>query len=377
MLVAGGIGLALFMPAWRQGWHARCWFAAFGLATLVGFVLAHHIGTNQLNTPITVPHTAGQTISTQAGMEAYWGEGFPPASPLQFIKWIVLQATGQLTAYPVGSAKGGSILTAILCVVGAVCWARRGRWSWLALTVAPILLGLGAAIAHRYPFGPARLSQHLAPGICLLAGLGLASLIRDRLRRSARPMVWAATASGCFALIGIAGLAKDIVRPYRDKGCEWMRTTMMQMRHELSAGDRVLFCQPRDTIEIVFAWHWLNEGERVGWGDCQLSERSLSADRIWGFHDGPGGGAACEQMAQKLRRLDPSWQLVKRIPYAYQAPDPMMPLQECDLFCFVRSSKSSPVSLTSSSSHEDTDGVSDHRLPRGFFTSSDPVAGRR
>jgi hypothetical protein len=235
-----------------------------------------------------------------------------------------------------------------------VCWARRGRWSWLALSAAPILLGLGAAVLHRYPFGAARLSQHLAPGICLLAGLGLAALISQRLQRSARPMVWAVTASGCFALIGMAGLVRDMVHPYRDKGCEWMRTTMMQMRNELSAGDRVIVCQPRDTIQIVFAWHWLHEGERVGWDDCQLSERSLATDRIWGFHDGPGGGAACEQMAQKLQRLDPSWQLVKRIPYAYQAPDPMMPLQECDLFCFVRSSNPIPLSLTSSPSHADT-----------------------
>src|SRR5262249_10315579 len=44
LLVAGGVSLALLRPAWQQGWHVRCWYAAYQIALLAGFGLSYVIG---------------------------------------------------------------------------------------------------------------------------------------------------------------------------------------------------------------------------------------------------------------------------------------------------------------------------------------------
>jgi hypothetical protein len=351
VLVVAGIAPILLLPAWRRGWRSRAWFAAFSLASLAGFALAWHIGSNQLHSTTMTLDAAGQSLSTQAGMNAYWADGFPPSKPAACAEWLLLQVTGQMSAYPVGSANGGSSLTVFCCIVGLVHWIRRERWQWVAIAVAPILLGLVAAAVHRYPFGAAaRLSQHQAPGICILAGMGLAVVVSRLAQRSDRPARWAYAASGCFALIGVAGIVRDFVHPYRDEGCEWVRTTMRQIRDELSPDDRLVVCQPAEMMDIVFVWYLLNQGDRVDWADCRPSASSQAADRLWGFHFGPGADAASERMAEELLRRDGSWRLARRFTYDYPSRDPRAFPQVCDLVCFVRTG--SPVVKTASKPDE-------------------------
>jgi hypothetical protein len=328
--VAGGVSLALARRAWGQGWRTRCWFAAYNLALLAGFALAVHVGTNQLGSP------AG-AVSTRVGMTTYWADTFPPSRPLAFLGWFVLRTTGQMAAYPLGANNGGSTLTVLLCLLGAACWARRGRWAYVVLFIAPVLLNLVAAALHRYPYGTAgRLSQHLGPGICILAGLGLAALIDRVGRRPGRHLAWAAAAAGLFALVGLGGLVRDLVYPYRDPGCAWMRAAMDEMREQVTGGAPVVVCGSPWNVECVFVWYWLNEGDRVSW-NYQPSATALAGDRLWGFHQGPGADAACRRLSQELLRRNPAWQLVKRVPYTYQVPDRSEAPQRCELFCFVRS----------------------------------------
>src|SRR5438094_380217 len=82
--------------------------------------------------------------------------------------------------------------------------SRRRQVAWLILCGAPLLLNLLAAALHRYPYGAGRLSQHLAPGLCLLAGLGAAALIARVKRLS--PAKCTLALAGSFACIGLIGM---------------------------------------------------------------------------------------------------------------------------------------------------------------------------
>ena len=69
-------------------------------------------------------------------------------------------------------------MTAICFAWGAVVLWRRRSGTVLALALIPFALGLAAAVLRRYPYGMSnRTMQYLAPMICLLGGLGAASLV--------------------------------------------------------------------------------------------------------------------------------------------------------------------------------------------------------
>ena len=127
--------------------------------------------------------------------------------------WLVRAHTGQLFAYPVGGANGGSLLTAILASAGIVDLCRRGRGTIAAACVAPLGLALVASAIRLYPYGESeRLMQFEGPMICLLAGYGLA-LGCGRLRRPGsyrRPRSPAWSGSGRSAL---GAIVADVVRP--------------------------------------------------------------------------------------------------------------------------------------------------------------------
>lgn len=325
--VAGGISLALLLPVWREGWRARCWFAAYNLTMLVGFALSCYIGNRQLT-------TYDRDVSTQAGMTSMWSEGFPPSNPLAFLDWFVRSTTGQMAAYPLGASNGGSILTVLLALAGITYWARRGRWAWLTLFIAPLFLTLIASVMHRYPYGRScRLQQHLAAGICILAGLGLWSLVAAISRRAVSRAKWTLAVAGLFALIGLGGLLRDVAQPYRDPGFVWMRDTMEDMRKLAPAPEHVVVCGGRHETEVVFEWYWASEGERVSW-DYEIPPAALTTDRLWGFHYGPVGDGACERLTTELHRQNPAWRLVKRFPYEYR-PRKGQPVS-CELFGFAR-----------------------------------------
>jgi hypothetical protein len=329
VFVAGGITLALCRQVWQQGWLARSWFAGYHIALLAGFFVVCLVGNNHL-------HTSTYGRYTQTGMTTYWAHAFPPGNPGAWPLWFARLTAGQMSAYPVGASDGGSTLTVLCCLAGAACWARRRQWLWLILFGVPLLLNLAAAAMHRYPYGgAARLSQHLAPGLCLLAGLGLAALLRRAKRWPASHVRWTFVAV-LFACIGLGGLLRDVVHPYSSPGCAWMRDAMHAMRAEVPPGERVVMCGNSQSLECVFVWYWLTEGDRVTW-NYQLPAADPAGRQLWGFHQGAGADAACQQLAQTLVRQDAAWHLVKRVPYTFQPRNRKELPQHCELFCFARS----------------------------------------
>jgi hypothetical protein len=311
--VAGAVSLAL-LPKWRK---SPGWLVAFNVMVAVGFLLASRVGANQLATPI-----AG--VNTERGMTLYWKEGFPPAT-LAFPLWLLSALTGQMAAYPVGAASGGSAATAILTLIGAVLWARRGRWQWLCLALGPIALNFVAAAMHKYPFGAScRLSQHLAPGICVLAGMGLAAVIA-RLPLSGR---WAIITAAAFALIGVGGVIRDVMRPYRGAADLWAQDVMAGVARDVPADAPVIVCHRPEGMEVVFTWLWAIRWSNIGW-DFAVPE--CDGTRAWGFYHGSEqeSHAACARVLGLLRERDPSWRLAGRTPHTHHE-------LRCELFAFER-----------------------------------------
>src|SRR5262249_20061433 len=122
---------------------------------------------------------ARQFDSTGGTANWYWSEWFPPSQPFALVKWLAAAHTGNMMAYPAGGSGGASFLTALLCLLGAWAIGRQRRWTIVFLCAGPFFLTFAAALLHRYPYGgSARVAQHLAPAICMLAGTGAAALIR-------------------------------------------------------------------------------------------------------------------------------------------------------------------------------------------------------
>jgi hypothetical protein len=327
VFVAGAVALALLVPAWRAGWTTRGWYLAYVLAMFAGFALSLQVGNNQL-------HSVTHGVETAAGMSWFWSESFPPDSPWKFPGWVLLQTAGQMTAYPVGGSNGASLGTVVVGILGAILLVRQRRFAILTLCVVPILLNLLAAFLHRYPYGAAgRLAQHLAPGICLLAGLGLAGVTVWLEGVFRCPGRGALRVAAVFALIGVVGLVRDVLRPYRDPGCVWMRDTMTAMRRYIPPGEPVVVCAPMFQTEAVFAWYWVNKGPRVGW-DFAVPACADRSSTLWAYTP-DRGEATCTRLEQQL---GPDWRRAEHVPYVFHPGT-----EEEQAVALVRYVRSSPM----------------------------------
>jgi hypothetical protein len=210
IFVAGGIALGLLPSVVRTGrrpvWTA---YAAFVLGT-VGIFVALYFA-----------FTRAQAGATLAAMRVQWVAAFPPLdNPLKLAGWLATVHTGSMFAYPCGGERGGSGLTLLLFAVGAAAlWIGR-RKGVLLICLAPFALALLAAAIKRYPYGgvahgsPARVMQYLAPSICLLAGLGCATLIGFFRTRGLR--LWGLRSTLLvLAAVGILPLVVEAQHPFR------------------------------------------------------------------------------------------------------------------------------------------------------------------
>lgn len=210
IFVAGGIMLGLLPSVAKTGQRA-VWiaYATFALTTAGVFL------------GLYVLFIHAQAVATLTTMQVPWAAGFPPLEhPLALVRWIVTVHTGDMFAYPCGGGRGASSLTVLLFAVGAGVLWYRGPKEIVLTCLAPFGLALAAAAIRRYPYGgvadgsPARVMQYLVPSICLLAGLGSATLLglfhnpRRRLRALRIGLV-------VLAAIGVLPLAAEAFHPFR------------------------------------------------------------------------------------------------------------------------------------------------------------------
>jgi hypothetical protein len=280
VFVAGAISLALMTAAWRQGWKARLLWIVYNAVLLAGFLGHYSIaGQSQLHSP-------DRGATTEQGMQDFWAEGFPPTKPLALAKWLFFAHTGQMMAFPIGSQDGGSSLTTLLCLVGAWhFWISRRR-ALLVLCVAPFGLGLLAAVLHRYPYGAScRLCQHIAPAVCLSAGMGAAVLL-ERIRSAGIRRRWTIGVCTLLLLVGICGMVRDVIHPYRTLEALWTRQVMQALATETRSGVPLVVLNKPEDMDSLFRWYLEQYGDRVSWaGQIDWDKARASGEVICVAYD--------------------------------------------------------------------------------------------
>ncbi|MGE5756603.1 MAG: hypothetical protein ACM35G_12975 [Planctomycetaceae bacterium] len=208
VFVAGGISLGLSVAVWRSG--RRGTRAAY--AALNGGLIAAYAA---LFISFTGPQ--GASIARDApAMLSYWASGFPPlGSAWELMRWLIQTHTSHMFAYPTGGARGASALTSLAVAAGVVDLARRRQATLLAICLTPFGLALVASAVRCYPYGGStRTMLYLAPAVCLLAGLGAASLLA-RLRRPQTYRRFLSATVASLAGFGLISLGLDIAHPYK------------------------------------------------------------------------------------------------------------------------------------------------------------------
>jgi hypothetical protein len=269
VFVAGAIAIAICIsppPRFREGAGGRGGSLVIRFALLVLYTaiaaatfFAHYHFVGKV-------HLASTTygLTTEFGMATFWKDAFPPSEPLQLLIWIPLTFTGEIAAYPIGAQRGGSIVTVAICLLGAWALWKRRQSDLLLLFAAILVLWLIAAAMHKYPMGPCRLGQHAAPVYCLLAGAGGAELLRQAVP-AARIRMGVAAIVILLIAIGIGGMARDVIRPYRDTEA---RDSQAAVRAILEANDApILVAQSRQDIRIASVRYYLGASDRVHWND--------------------------------------------------------------------------------------------------------------
>jgi hypothetical protein len=212
VFVAAGLSLALAPKAMRARPSVRLAYLAYNVVLAGAFSGIYFAATVAQSTALRSFYRWG-----------YWRESFPPwQEPWRLPTWLIGVHTGTTLAYPIGGERGASTATLVALFVGSVVLWRRRR-TVAVLLLAPFAIGLATAAFGRYPYGGApRITQYLAPSICLLAGLGAAELMcrlpsRAWRRRAVASAVALLTAIGAFLIV------RDVVEPFRVRSDEVSR----------------------------------------------------------------------------------------------------------------------------------------------------------
>jgi hypothetical protein len=219
-----------------------------------------------LGTALTFLLTArGQMAADQSFQSEAYGllGAFPPLDSVgAFLKWMVLAHTGPLFAHPAGGENGGSTLTLLLCMIGAVVFLRRREVLPPLLLALPLMLHLLAAVMRRYPYGThVKFSMHVAPMIYILFSVGIAALLGLDLRKAK---------TACFvrnlrivlilaAVLGVAFIARDLSRPYRKRADQQARAFAQWFWPSAGFEDRAV--DIKDDLGYQFSqgtWHNLS-----------------------------------------------------------------------------------------------------------------------
>jgi hypothetical protein len=329
VFVAGGVSLALLPTVWRRHWTVWSLYAAYNLLMLAAFFVCHLvIGREQLD-PV------GGTV--KEAMQVYWADGFPPAEAGPLLRWLVLIHTGRMMAYPFGEANGGSALTFLLFVLGLWTFVRLRRWQLVVLWLTPFALGLIAGAIRAYPYGGCcRLSQHVAPVVCLLSGAGVAQLIQ-RARSLSLRRRWAVALGCLLAFCGFVEIVIDAGRPYREEESVWIRHLMEELSQQVGPADRIVLPLNAEDTWPLLRWQLSRWGDRVSWGqDIQADQLVNRGGRLWAlspYTEGcsPWGVPQLEGLKQAG-----TWAETAQITYTLRRPPKVGPTLQCNLTCWAR-----------------------------------------
>lgn len=228
--VGGGVVMVLGWRALRQGDRralAAC--AACGAALTLSFAAMYLTAVRDQS-----------AAAPNMWLDEAWQQSYPPFDqPWRIPLWLVAKHAGNMFAYPNGGNDWGSTGTLVLVIAGAVALQRRGRGWLVVLLLSSLPLNMVAAALMKYPYGDsARVAQHVAASICLLAGAGLAALLGWWLGPR-RAMVGVRGAAVVLAVVIAAHMAADAARPYKREADEAARQLVRQLHSQVGPGDVV------------------------------------------------------------------------------------------------------------------------------------------
>ncbi len=205
VFVAGGVSIAWGWSLLRRG-DLRQWlfWAAYNLLLVVSFAGVMWLAAR------------GQTEAELEWMVRYWHYALPPREWGAFFRWLGLTHVGDLMAVPAGGGRGGSAFNFFLWLLGLGVLVRRKQGTLLWLALVPMALHFVAALMHRYPYGGhVKFSQYMVPMMCVLMGLGAATLVRAvSLKKWTTWNLRLATAA--LAAIAVGCMARDFCFPYKN-----------------------------------------------------------------------------------------------------------------------------------------------------------------
>ncbi len=205
VFVLGGLALALLPEIYRRG-SARWWgwYGAFLACIGVSF-LALYLAVLQ-------PQFARHFTA----MDQHWGDQMPRfASLTDLARWLVRSATGSIFAHPLGGENGESIPFVVLFWVGVAAMWRGRDFYFLRLLAGVFALAILAALLRKYPLGGhPRTALYLSPLVIVPIAAGAAWLIRWSARDARATLHRGVVALAVLAVIGVAGIAKDLAKPY-------------------------------------------------------------------------------------------------------------------------------------------------------------------
>jgi hypothetical protein len=254
---------------------------------------------------------------------------------VRFIKWFFLAHTGQMAAYPVGSVRGGSALTAGLGLLGLWQLHRHGQRGLLVLVGGAFGLGFLAALLRRYPYGTScRVAQHLAPFYCLLAGLGVAVLIQ---RLQTAPARWNVTLAfgGFLALIAAAAVVCDCVKPYRDRESRWARDLVDNLLAR-AGDDPILTAQDvRRTSPLFHYQLFRRAGRAVSPPNVDWRRMGREHSSLWVWSWDVASAEERNQFQALLAQSGRAWRRVEYTPSIFVPDHPALGFLHCQVSHWV------------------------------------------
>jgi hypothetical protein len=113
----------------------------------------------------------------------------------------------------------------------------------------------------------------------LLAGAGVAHLL-GRVRVASRPR-WAAASLVLLALIGLGGMLRDLVRPYKTTSDDAVRRLVAALFREARPEDQIVVLTPRRKMSVTSEWYLRQEPGRVSWERRIDWERLPPQGQLW------------------------------------------------------------------------------------------------
>jgi hypothetical protein len=206
ILVAGGIALALAPSVWKTRRRGP-------MIALTAYVV---IAATTFAALFVVYVHRQRGSGALPALQRYWADSFPPLdSPIRLARWLITTHTGSMFAYPWGGSHGASTATLIIVLIAGIVLVRWRQGTVLSLLVMPMGVALAAAALRLFPYGgEARIMQYIAPAICMMAGLGLSTLI-GLLPSSAGRAAVVKVAAMTLAIVGVVVLMDEFRHPYR------------------------------------------------------------------------------------------------------------------------------------------------------------------